>query len=264
MILDGSASSLTWNPYYQIAIRAQEGGPLKSIVIPKKDWKWDNDTQSMSHTISFKDFTSTNEHQIELESIDDWRIKVKVCDKDGRYISTQRQRIDSKVQNGKSITVYLNEEIDVNKIKLNISGNYTLSGYSYNWIHDGIPEWLDFDTNRDPTFTSLEHNEFHIYSTYAYNLNVLTYEYGGYYDWTIISKGGEDVKFILPNLPDQLFESYNDLQERIDNPSGITNTMYQTDGDLDDITKVHRSVIPSNSNNEPDFNYSSKRTRINL
>ncbi|MFT4536102.1 MAG: hypothetical protein ACI9P5_003476 [Saprospiraceae bacterium] len=262
LILEGWASSLLSDANYQVAIREQEGTQLKSIVIPRQDWNWDNETQSMNHIVSFNDFTSTIEHKIELERNDEWRIKVKVCDKDGRYITTQRETYFSNLQNEESVTVFLNEAIDVSKIKLNIAGNNISSGYSYNWIHNSIPQNLDFDTNNDPVFTKLDIKEFHILNTFNYNLNVLTYEYGGRHNWTIISKGGQNVKFIKPDLPNQLYETFSSLNDQINNPVSIINTMYRIEGAIDDVTKVHKSVIPRNKNNDPDFNYSSKETRI--
>lgn len=264
LILDGWASSILWDANYQIAIREQQDMELKSIVIPRQDWTWDNETQSMNHIVSFNDFSSTIKHKVELERDDEWRIKVKVCDQDGRYITTQRQTYFSQLQNGKSINLYLNEAIDVSKIKLNIASNNLTSGYSYNWIHSYIPQNLDFDSNNDPTFTKLEINEFNILNTFNYNLNVLTYEYGGRYDWTIITKGGQNVKFVKPNLPSQLYQIFPNLNDQINNPISVTNTMYRTEETINDITKVHKSVIPRNKNNDPDFNYSSKVTRLNF
>ncbi len=264
LIIDGWASSILWDANYQIAIRGQQGMELKSIVIPRQDWTWDNETQSMNHTVSFNDFSSTIEHKVELERNDEWRIKVKVCDQEGKYITTQRQTYFSELQNGESILLYFNEAIDVSKIKLNIAGNNLTSGYSYNWIHNSIPQNLDFDSNNDPTFTKLEINEFNILNTFNYNLNVLVYEYGVRYDWTIISKGGQNVKFVKPNLPSQLVQMFTNLSDQINNPTSVTNTMYRTEETINDITKVHKSVIPRNKNNDPDFNYSSKVTRLNF
>jgi len=264
LILEGWASSILLDANYQVAIREQQGMQLKSIVIPRQDWTWDNATQSMNHVVSFNDFSSTIEHKIELERIDEWRIKVKVCDKDENYIATQRETYFSELQNGNSVIVYLNEAIDVSKIKLNIAGNTFPSGYSYNRILNSIPQILDFDTNNDPTFTRLDIHEFNILNTFNYNLNVLTYEYGGRYDWTIISKGGQNVKFVKPELPNQLYETFTNLKDQINNPLSIINSMYRTDEEIDDITNVHKSVIPRNKNNDPDFNYSSKETRRNF
>lgn len=264
LILEGTASSILSDAQYQIAIREQENSELKSIIIPRQDWEWHQETQSMSHTISFNDFTSTNEYKVDLDRSDKWIVKVKVCDTDGNYIATQRQTSYLNLKEGNSIIVYLNEAIEVNKLKLNIAGTNFPSGYSYNWIHGSIPDQISFDIDKDPIFLRLEVDEYIIWNTFNYNLNVLNYTYGAYYDWTIISKGGEDVRFVLPKVPSQIFEDFTYLEDLLNEPRAVENTMYRTGEVINDITKIHKSVVPRNSNNDPDFDYSARKTRITL
>jgi hypothetical protein len=262
LVIVGSASSLLRDANYQVAIRETEDSDLMSMVIPREDWTWINETQSMVHTVSFDDFSNTSEHIIQLERSDSWKIIVKVCDADGRFIATQRQTINylNHLQEGNFISIYLNEDIDVNKVKLTLDGTSNLSGYQHNWIYDGIPSSIDFEANRIPTFTILNNEEFEISSTFDYNLNVLTYNYGTDYDWTIIKRGGDNIAFVKPSLTNQILTTYPNIDTLIDTPVKATNTMYKTDGEITDITKVHKAVIPRNSNNEPDFNYSFKKS----
>lgn len=263
LVLEGHVPS--WSDgSYQIAIREQENSELMSIVIPRMDWNWDNDSQSMSHTVSFHDFSSTKEHVIDLDRTDRWNLAAKVCDLEGNLIALQSPVSNSKLEDGQNASIYLNEAIEINDLKLYLSNNNYPSSYAHNWIHKSIPDKINLEVDVNPTFNILEVDKFAIFNTFDYNLNVLNYLYVGDYDWTIISKGGSNVRFVKPELPSQLHETFTYLNDLLQNPYGVTNTMYRTEEELDDITTVHKSVIPRNKNNTPDFNYSSKESSLDL
>lgn len=254
--LEGTVSSFG-DISYQVAIRERENSELKSLVIPKKDWTWHNESQSMSHTVSFNDFSSTNEHVIVFDRIDKWSLDAKICDEEGRVVATQARAQNSKLKDDHLLKIYLNQDVEFNELKLVLVNNNYPGGYTYNWIYESMPDQIFLDSNRDPEFTRLEVDEFEIKNTYEYNLNVLTYKYGGSTNWTIIGQGGENVSFVKPVLPSQLHENYSNLKDILQDPYGVINTMYRTEGVVDDITKVHNAVIPRNKNSKADFNYSS-------
>jgi hypothetical protein len=257
LILEGTPPN-QWSNSFQVAIREEENSELMSIVIPKQDWTWDNDSQSMSHTVSFTDFTSTNEHVINLERTDRWDFTAKACDQDGNVVALQSSNYSTLEVD--EISLYLNQAIDVNEIKFHLTNNE----YTRNWIQQSIPNEINIEFTQNPAFSVLEVNEFVILNTYNYNVNVLNYLYNGYYNWTIISKGGINISFVKPKLPSQLLETFDYLDDVLQNSFGIINTMYRTENPIDDITKIHKSVIPRNKNSDPDFNYSSKETRLDL
>lgn len=262
LVLKGFLSKVNPKTSYQIAIKEEESSDFKSIITPETEWAWDFETQSMSHTLSFNDFSETDVYEIDINRTDKWSAEVKVCNAGDSYIATQSQKSYSEIEAGEKLFVYLNHELELSKLKLNLRGLVFPSLYSYNWIYDHIPSEIILDEDIDPTFVKLNNDEYHILNTFDYNINVMNYQYGGSKDWTIISKGGENVRFVKPQLPSQLYDAVEGLHELLNNPSIAINSMYRTGEIVDDISKIHKSVIPRNRNNDPDFNYSSKVTRV--
>ena len=257
LILDGGIP-FQWGNSVQIAIREQENSELMSLIIPYDDWEWDNDSQSRYHTVSFNDFSSTEEYLIDLDRTDRWNLKAKVCDRNGSVIALQTSKYSSLMVD--QVKLFINQAVEVSELKLNITNH----NYEQNWILPSIPESIELAANRDPTFLHIEAGDFSILNTFHYNINVLKYSYPGEFNWSIISKGGANVSFINPKLPSQLHETFDFLEDLLENPIFATNTMYRTEKEFNDITKVHKSVIPRAKNSNPDFNYSSKKTSISF
>ena len=247
----------------QIVIKETIDSEFRSIIIPSQDWTWYNETQSMETTISFNDFTPTNEYKINLKTYDLWGLDALVCENGNRLIALQNSTNNLlEAQEGIEIKIYLNETILPEHLKFHFYGNNLHFGYSYNWIHETMPQSIELEKDMNPAFHILNNNEFWIDSTFNYNINIAEYHYvlnqiGGL-TWRVISKGGSNIKFKKHELPNQLYSEFPYLLDVLDNPVSFYNYLIKTEQSIQNVSDINLALI--SVNNTPDQNFFRKRT----
>jgi len=256
------AAHVRINEFNQIAIRETATSELKSILIPSNNWKLDFETQTEETTVSFKDFSSTIEHSINLYQDNRWDIIAIICDENGSLIETQNTTNTTESQEGKQIKLFLNESINVSELKLNLRASYYPTGLDYHWIQDSIPKNIYLPIDRDPIFRNYNADKFWIDNTFEYNANIVIYRYASQSTWSVTSFGGEDFGFALPRLPAKLYSEYANLDDQIKNGRFLDNYMIKTEEPIENITNLPSGLINRTSHYKPNLNYCMKKTSL--
>jgi len=220
-------SGTTINRDIAITFRDNQSGEIKSRLIRGDEWS-ENPDEIFTLVLDAQDFNKAKEKTISLNMHSNWRMNASVWTNGDREIILNSHF--TELEEGRSVSIYLPDDLIYESVRMQLYSTNFNNGHFYNLNNkEEFPEKIDFVLN-EYGYASLSNGEFEINNRTSFNQAYIEYQYtlNPYFStWRVYQNSGNELKYTLPELPEQVLEFIGEHATTLETPFSIKANFYQ-------------------------------------